>query len=91
MYAVYKPDQVKSATDNIGTFDANNPDIRYSKTELITPTEIYAPAIANGSTDNAYGIQIVGNMRSYVNTFPLQYRSNIEQLLADDELNYTCQ
>lgn len=91
VYAVYKPNQVKSATDNIGTFDTNNPDIRYSKTELISPAEIYAPAIANGSTDNAYGIQIVGNMRSYVNTFPLQYRGNIEQLLADDELNYTCQ
>lgn len=90
-YYVKNPNQVKSATDNIGTFDVNNPDIRYSKTELITPAEIYAPAIANGSIDNAYGIQIVGNMRSYVNTFPLQYRGNIEQLLADDELNYTCQ
>ena len=91
VYAVYNPNKVKSATNNIGTFDVNNPDIRYSKTELITPTEIYAPAVANGSTDNAYGIQIVGNMRSYVNTFPLQYRGNIEQLLAYDELNYTCQ
>ena len=90
-YYVKSPDQVKSATDNIGTFDAKNPDIRYSKTDLITPTEIYAPAVANGSTDNAYGIQIVGNIRSYVNTFPPQYRGNIEQLLADDELNYTCQ
>ena len=90
-YIINNPNQIKSATDNIGTFDPNNPDIRYSKTELITPTEIYAPAVANGSTDNAYGIQIVGNMKSYVNTFPLQYRSNIEQLLANDELNYTCQ
>ena len=88
---VFSPNQLKSAADNIGTFDANNPDIRYSKTELITPAEIYAPAVANGSTDNAYGIQIVGNMKSYVNTFPPQYRGNIEQLLANDELNYTCQ
>lgn len=91
IYAVREANQIKSATDNIGTFDAKNPDVRYSKTDLITPAEIYAPAIANGSTDNAYGIQIVGNIRSYVNTFPLQYRGNIEQLLADDELNYTCQ
>ena len=27
---VFKPEQIKSATDNIGTFDGNNPDIRYS-------------------------------------------------------------
>ena len=64
---------------------------RYSKTELITPSEIYAPAVANGSTDNPYGIQIVNNMRSYIDTFPAQYRDNIQQLLANDELNYTCQ
>jgi hypothetical protein len=29
-YAVFKPTQIKSATGNIGTFDATNPDIRYS-------------------------------------------------------------
>lgn len=28
-FAVFSPSQVKSATDNIGTFDSNNPDIRY--------------------------------------------------------------
>lgn len=57
----------------------------------VSSAEIYAPAVANGSTDNAYGIQIVANMKSYINTFPPQYRDNIEQLLAYDELNYTCQ
>ena len=30
VYAVFDSTQVKSATDNIGTFDKNNPDIRYS-------------------------------------------------------------
>ena len=29
-YVVRNPNQIKSATDNIGTFDGNNPDIRYS-------------------------------------------------------------
>jgi len=28
--AVYEPTQIKSATGNIGTYDVNNPDIRYS-------------------------------------------------------------
>ena len=31
--AVFKPEQIKSATGNIGTFDATNPDIRYSLRE----------------------------------------------------------
>ena len=30
-YVVFNPTQIKSATDNIGTFDGANPDIRYSK------------------------------------------------------------
>ena len=30
MYIVAEPTQIKSATDNVGTFDASNPDIRYS-------------------------------------------------------------
>ena len=30
MYVAFSPEQIKSATDNIGTFDSNNPDIRYS-------------------------------------------------------------
>lgn len=31
VYYVRKPEQIKSATDNIGTFDRSNPDIRYSR------------------------------------------------------------
>ena len=29
-FVVFSPTQIKSATDNIGTFDSDNPDIRYS-------------------------------------------------------------
>ncbi|MBP3575252.1 MAG: hypothetical protein J6J55_02025, partial [Paludibacteraceae bacterium] len=29
-YVVFNPNQIKSATENIGTYDANNPDIRFS-------------------------------------------------------------
>ncbi|MCD8180979.1 MAG: hypothetical protein LUF26_05810, partial [Firmicutes bacterium] len=32
-YAVFNPEQIKSATDNVGTFDKNNPDVRYSMKE----------------------------------------------------------
>ena len=31
MYVPFEPNQIKSATDNIWTFDKNNPDIRYQK------------------------------------------------------------
>ena len=30
VYVVFNPTQIKSATDNIGTFDPENPDIRFS-------------------------------------------------------------
>ena len=30
-YVTFASNQIKSATDNVGTFDKNNPDIRYSK------------------------------------------------------------
>ena len=30
-YIVFEPNQIKSATDNLGTFDAANPDIRFRK------------------------------------------------------------
>ena len=35
----FRPEQIKSATDNIGTFDGNNPDIRFSLSEEIEPTD----------------------------------------------------
>lgn len=37
-YVAFTPEQIKSATDNIGTFDKDNKDIRYSK-ELMTAEE----------------------------------------------------
>jgi hypothetical protein len=36
-YIAFNPNQIKSATENVGTFDANNPDIRYSLS--IAPTQ----------------------------------------------------
>lgn len=33
-YTVFRPEQIKSATDNVGTFDPANPDIRYSRSAV---------------------------------------------------------
>lgn len=38
-YATFSPRQIKSATDNVGTFDRDNPDIRYSPADAETDTE----------------------------------------------------
>ena len=53
--------------------------------------EIYAPAVVNDSADNAYGIKRVGSMKEFVDSFPVGYQSFIKQLIASNELNYTCQ
>ena len=53
--------------------------------------EIYAPAVVNDSADNAYGIKRVGSMKEFVDSFPVGYQPFIEQIIASNELNYTCQ
>ncbi len=45
---VFEPEQIKSATDNIGTFDGKNPDIRYSLSE---------ENASNASTPDAWNIK----------------------------------
>lgn len=56
--AVRSSNQVKSATDNIGTFDPNNPDIRYSiRTDILTDRDILADAfeeVATNDTESNY-------------------------------------
>ena len=66
----------------------------FARTELIeetTTAEIYATPIANGATDNAFGVRVVNNLSEFVNGFPVQYRASIQQILAENELNFTCQ
>lgn len=90
----YDLDDTSYITDDYDTDDT----VFTAATDLITvdnvsntPTEIYATPIADGATDNAYGIRIVNDMNSYIDSFPTQYRDDIKQLIADNELNYTCQ
>lgn len=53
VYIPFESTQIKSATDNIGTFDPNNPDIRYSRE--ITPEQDaeYMEAVENGDMETA--------------------------------------
>lgn len=54
-------------------------------------TEIYAPAIANGAIDNAYGVKVVNSMNDFIGQFPAQYQADIKLILDSSEINYTCQ
>lgn len=89
-YVVLNPNQIKSATDNIGTFSRTDDNIYHADTNLLTDTEIYANPIANGATDNAYGVRLVNDMDSFVRSFPEQYRGDIEHLMTRDEIEYSC-
>ena len=90
VYIVYNPNQIKSATDNIGTFSRTDDNIYHANTNLITTTEIYANPIINGATDNAYGVRLVNDMDSFVRSFPEQYIGDIKHLMARDEIEYSC-
>jgi predicted transcriptional regulator len=58
--AVYNPSQVKSAIGNIGTFDINNPDIRFSLRE---PAKIGINVNQDG--ENRYADKIVDGEKTY--------------------------
>ena len=47
---VFQPNQIKSATDNIGTFDINSDDIRFSVEQL---DQEYQEAVESGNLDRA--------------------------------------
>lgn len=77
------------------TEDYNTDDVDFAATEDInnnanSSTEIYAPAIADGATDNAYGIKVVNSMNEFVGTFPIAYQPYVQHLIAENEINYTC-
>jgi predicted nucleotidyltransferase len=46
-YAVFSPTQIKSATDNVGTFDANNPDIRAMARPVTATSRVSATEAAS--------------------------------------------
>ena len=53
----FRPEQIKSATDNIGTFDKNNPDIRFS---LSSPVEVKGNLMA---IHNVYSDKLMDALR----------------------------
>ena len=86
---------IKDEDDEDYDYDFNDA-VREAVTEEITDdanssVEIYAPAIADGAIDNAYGVQIVNSMDDFIGQFPIQYQADIKLILDSNEVNYTCQ
>jgi len=46
LYVAFKPTQIKSATGNIGTYDAGNADVRFKRSEKPTPSQAGKEALA---------------------------------------------
>ncbi len=60
-FAVFNSTQIKSATDNIGTFDTSNPDIRFSLKNSIEETRDLV-AVHNVRTGNISGLLDLGGI-----------------------------
>jgi len=63
-YIAFYPEQIKSATDNVGTFDPNNPDVRYSIDD--DGAGFVEPVPFVSSIDDSRGKNIVAMLRPIV-------------------------
>ncbi len=66
-YIVFKNTQVKSATDNIGTFDRSNPDIRYQER-------------SQGYDFSDFGFDLIEDDGSIENSFAREYSKHSEDI-----------
>ena len=76
-YVVKYANQIKSATDNIGTFSTTNNDIRYSTTTEIEDINL------NGTTH-------VTNMNRYLDNFNEQDKAIISRNLDNGNISFYC-
>ena len=82
-YIAFYPEQIKSATDNIGTFDRNNPDIRYQQAEEWDEGPIYNHrALVSDQTLDRW-------MDAYAATNPNYAQAYITYMNPDDFLKMT--
>ena len=92
-YLVRNPSQIKSATDNIGTYSKENNDIRYATTKQIevTPDEVSIDSYRKDTTNNPNGFNTISNMNDYLNKFDDADKPMIAQMLASNEIKFICQ
>ncbi len=79
-YIAFYPEQIKSATDNIGTFDPDNGDIRYS---LKGGTDIFR---ADDAAANGYDGKTNGNGAQNEKNTLIEKINSAENVLADMDI-----
>jgi len=82
-FVVFEPNQIKSATDNVGTFDSNNPDIRYSKTNKAKGSTITTPKQVVATLQQRLGKETVAKL---VKSGVLKIRELNDFVAADGRL-----
>ena len=87
---VYNPNQIKSATDNIGTFSSENDDIRYreiSKEELDRQYEL-AKKIVKELNNRRYNTKEEAENAFKNSGIPMKFFNGLTQLNANNSVGY---
>ena len=87
---VYNPNQIKSATDNIGTFSSENDDIRYreiSKEELDRQYEL-AKKIVKELNNRRYNTKEEAENAFRNSGIPMKFFNGLTQLNANNSVGY---
>jgi len=75
----YRPEQIKSATGNRGTFDPNNPDIRYSKSDKgNTQAQIHAVIEAARQPGHAPQKAVLGKVSDWLASEAAKHGLNLQ-------------
>ena len=78
---VFESNQIKSATDNVGTFDENSPDIRYSDRKRSAPSMRQTLAMMEPTADmNQTEKYLLGKYKEYA-----QELSTLQQQMAEED------
>lgn len=83
---VFEPSQVKSATDNVGTYDRNNPDIRYQKTNVLSN---WKNNVTNGVRFQLAEWSPVNKISRYKEREILWDRRNLENVATQEWISFT--
>lgn len=83
-YVAKKPNQIKSATDNVGTFSKESNDVYYSATETIIET--YKEDVSV----NPNGVRLINDMDIFVNTFSSTDKPLIAKMISNNEIKFSC-
>ena len=93
-YVTFASNQIKSATDNVGTFDKNNPDIRYrrasNRSVISSRFERQAEIQREEKKTKSAANIVVGNANVVLNDtniFDEQYQNAIDNNLIDENVS----